>query len=89
LSLLSAQNAGQTGINRITQAVFSTLTWYAFAGQVNNRRSLLMIGWKSGCRPKTSALAIRKSKIAPRACCDCPDHSLAERTAIRKLCFLV
>jgi transposase InsO family protein len=27
LSLLSAQTAGQTGLNRITQAEFSTLTW--------------------------------------------------------------
>ena len=34
LSLLSAKNAGQTGLNRITQAVFSTSAWYAFAGQV-------------------------------------------------------
>jgi hypothetical protein len=31
---LSAKNAGQTGLNRITQAVSSTSTWYAFAGQV-------------------------------------------------------
>jgi hypothetical protein len=37
LSPLSAQNAGQTGLNRITQAVFSTSTWYAFAGQVTGR----------------------------------------------------
>ena len=34
LSLLSAKNAGQTGLNRITQAVFSTSACYAFAGQV-------------------------------------------------------
>jgi hypothetical protein len=34
LSPLSAKNAGQTGLNRITQAVSSTSTWYAFAGQV-------------------------------------------------------
>ena len=35
LSPLSAQNAGQTGLNRITQAVSSTSTWYTFAGQVS------------------------------------------------------
>jgi hypothetical protein len=34
LSLLSAKTAGQAGPNRITQAVFSTSTWYVFAGQV-------------------------------------------------------
>jgi hypothetical protein len=32
LSPLSAKNAGQTRLNRITQAVFSTLTWYIFWG---------------------------------------------------------
>jgi len=51
LSLLSAKNAGHTGLNRITQAVSSTSTWYAFAGQVSNRRTLLMIGRKLGSRP--------------------------------------
>jgi hypothetical protein len=35
LSLLSAKNAGHTGLNPIMQAVFSTSTWYAFAGHVN------------------------------------------------------
>ena len=40
MSLLSAQNAGRTGLNRITQAVFSTSTWYAFAGRVNLRSGL-------------------------------------------------
>ena len=34
LSPLSVRNAGQTGLNRITQAVSSTSTWYAFAGHV-------------------------------------------------------
>ncbi len=34
MSQLSAKNAGQTGLNRTTQAVSSTSTWYAFAGQV-------------------------------------------------------
>jgi hypothetical protein len=34
LSLLSAKNAGHTGLNWITQAVFSTSTCYAFAGHV-------------------------------------------------------
>lgn len=34
LSLLRAETAGQTGLNRITQAEFSTSTWYAFAGHV-------------------------------------------------------
>jgi hypothetical protein len=44
LSLLSAKNAGQTGLNRITQAVFSTSAWYAFAGQVIRRRTLPHFG---------------------------------------------
>jgi hypothetical protein len=35
LSPLSVRNAGPTALNRITQAVFSTPTWYAFAGHVN------------------------------------------------------
>ena len=35
LSPLSAKNAGQTGLNRTTQAKSSTSTWYAFAGHVN------------------------------------------------------
>jgi len=34
LTLLSATNAGHTGLNWITQAVSSTSTWYAFAGHV-------------------------------------------------------
>jgi hypothetical protein len=34
---LSARNAGQTGLNRTTQAVSSTSTWYAFAGHVKCR----------------------------------------------------
>src|SRR5271156_5558474 len=34
LSPLSAKNAGHAGLNRTTQAVSSTSTWYAFAGQV-------------------------------------------------------
>src|ERR1700680_880880 len=55
LSLLSAKNAGHTGLNWITQAVSSTSTWYAFAGHVNNRRTLLMNGGKLGCRPRVGA----------------------------------
>jgi hypothetical protein len=35
LSLSSAKNAGHTGLNWITQPVFSTSIWYAFAGHVN------------------------------------------------------
>src|ERR1700756_4515862 len=34
LSLLSAKNAGHTGLKPIMQAVFSTSTWHAFAGHV-------------------------------------------------------
>src|SRR5271169_3813736 len=44
LSPLSAKNAGQTGLNRITQAVSSTSTWYAFAGHVIRRRTLPHFG---------------------------------------------
>src|ERR1700751_1704206 len=40
LSPLSVRNAGQTGLNRSTQAKNSTSTWYAFAGQVIRRRTL-------------------------------------------------
>jgi len=36
LSLLSVKNAGLAGLNRITQAVFSTSTSYAFAGMSIN-----------------------------------------------------
>src|ERR1700751_1262899 len=35
LSLLSAKNAGHTGLKPIMQAVFSTSTWHAFAGHVS------------------------------------------------------
>jgi hypothetical protein len=38
LSLLSATNAGHTGLNWITQAVSSTSTWYAFAEHVRPHR---------------------------------------------------
>jgi len=48
LSPLSAKNAGHTGLNRITQAVFSTSTWYAFAGQVISRRTLPQNCWALG-----------------------------------------
>src|SRR5208337_2900374 len=44
LSLLSAKNAGQTGLNRTTQAVSSTSTWYAFAGHVSRPFPLLRLG---------------------------------------------
>ena len=48
LSLLSAKNAGHTGLNRITQAVFSTSTWYAFAGHVTFQRTLPLNCWAGG-----------------------------------------
>jgi hypothetical protein len=51
LSLLRAENAGQTGLNRITQAEFSTSTWYAFAGQVKTNRLYFMNRGKLGSRP--------------------------------------
>src|SRR5277367_5935634 len=51
LSPLSVRNAGQTGLNRITQAVFSTSTWYAFAEQVIQRRTLPYFGGVFGGRP--------------------------------------
>jgi hypothetical protein len=38
VSPLSAQNADQAGLNRITQAVFSTSTWHAFARQSKTGR---------------------------------------------------
>src|SRR5271169_5263417 len=69
LSPLSTKNAGQTGLNRTTHAVSSTSTWYAFAGQVNNRRSLLMNGGKLGGRPdelheyRRELLKIRLEKL--------------------------
>src|ERR1700749_2875035 len=44
LSLLSAKNAGHTGLKPIMQAVFSTSTWYAFAGHVNRPFSPLRPG---------------------------------------------
>src|ERR1700730_8576475 len=44
LSLLTAKHAGHTGLNWIMQAVFSTSTWYAFAGQVSRPFSLLRLG---------------------------------------------
>src|ERR1700694_4958664 len=44
LSLLSATNAGHTGLNWITQAVSSTSTWYAFAGHVSRPNPLLRLG---------------------------------------------
>src|ERR1700693_4980537 len=44
LSLLSAKNAGHTGLNWITQPVFSTSIWYAFAGHVSSPFSLLRLG---------------------------------------------
>src|ERR1700676_5612633 len=44
LSLLSATNAGHTGLNWITQAVSSTSTWYTFAGHVSRPFPLLRLG---------------------------------------------
>jgi hypothetical protein len=46
LSPLSAKNAGQTGLNRTTQAFLSTSTWYASAGQVKAEalRMLFSVG---------------------------------------------
>ena len=58
LSLRSAKTAGQAGPNRITQAVFSTSTWYVFAGQVKQPRSLLMNGGSLGCRPLVAFVLI-------------------------------
>src|SRR5277367_4744490 len=74
LSPLSVRNAGQTGLNRITQAVFSTSTWYAFAGQVNNRRSLLINGRKSGCRPELIGNARVYLSPAERPRCELRRH---------------
>src|SRR5580704_14761173 len=50
LSLLSAQNAGHTGLNWSTQPVFSTSTWYAFAGHVisTDSTSKLLGGREAG-----------------------------------------
>src|SRR5277367_4175365 len=48
LSPLSAKNAGHAGLNRTTQAVSSTSTWYAFAGQVISRRTLPQNCWALG-----------------------------------------
>jgi len=41
LESVECKNAGQTGLNRTTQAVSSTSTWYAFAGQVTRSNSYL------------------------------------------------
>ncbi len=43
LSLLRAKNARIFGLNRTTQAVSSTSTWYAFAGQVTGPTSQLPV----------------------------------------------
>jgi hypothetical protein len=51
LSLLRAENAGQTGLNRITQAEFYTSTCYAFAGQVKTNRLYFMNGGNLWSRP--------------------------------------
>jgi len=44
LSLWSAKNAGQTGLNRITQAEFSTYDWHTLAGHLIRRRTLPQFG---------------------------------------------
>src|SRR5271156_1305730 len=56
LSPLSTKNAGQTGLNRTTHAVSSTSTWYAFAGQVNSRRSLPHFGGVFGVQATVDEL---------------------------------
>jgi hypothetical protein len=43
LSLLRAKNAGISGLNRTTQAASSTSSWYAFAGNVKQPKTLPMI----------------------------------------------
>jgi hypothetical protein len=48
LSLLSAQTAGLTGTNWITQTVFSTCGRSDFAGQVNGAASTLTTGLNFG-----------------------------------------
>src|SRR5271156_849061 len=53
LSPLSTKNAGQTGLNRITHAVSSTSTRYAFAGQVIRRRTLPHFGGVFGVQGST------------------------------------
>jgi len=49
--MLSAINAGTTGTNQPDQAEISTAGRTTSAGRVNNRRTLLINGGKSGCRP--------------------------------------
>src|SRR5713226_6812954 len=67
LSLLRSQNAGQTGLNRITQAVSSTSTWYAFAGQVSRPFPLLRPGMLLRGRSKAQrTLLINAGKLGSR-----------------------
>jgi hypothetical protein len=47
------------GLNRTTQADSSTSTWYAFAGHVKHRSTLLMIG-KLGSRPDEVVIGFEK-----------------------------
>src|SRR5271168_3829816 len=54
LSPLSTKNAGQTGLNRTTHAIFSTSTRYAFAGQVIRRRTLPHFGVVFGVQANTA-----------------------------------
>ena len=58
MSLLSAKNAGHTGLNRTTQAVSSTSTWYAFAGHVIRRRTLPHFGGVFGAQASFSDLLV-------------------------------
>ena len=62
MSLLSANTAGNSGLNRTTHAESSTSTWYAFAGQVIRRRTLPQF-----ClAPGEQATAISASVATPR-----------------------
>ena len=70
LSLLTAKNAGHTGLNWITQAVSSTSTWYAFAGHVTKRRTLPPFGGVFG----VEATALTRDVVYPSA----PRRSVAK-----------
>jgi hypothetical protein len=61
---LSAKNAGQTGLNRTTQAVSSISTWYGFAGQVSGRRTLPHFGRVFGAHANCVIIAASEGGIA-------------------------
>ena len=61
MSLLRAKNAGIFGLNRTTQAVSSTSTWYAFAGQRALSRGYQWFGeLASGRVASTKQIAARE-----------------------------